>query len=86
MNKAKALAYYNKTVECNLENIKNDQSLKDPDCMFTEEIIVCHPYMDNSKKDKLVINISSDGKDGSLCGYLFQCLHCGKYYLRIDAD
>ncbi len=45
MNKAKALAYYNKTVECNLENIKNDQSLKDPDCMFTEEIIVCHPYM-----------------------------------------
>ena len=25
-------------------------------------------------------------KDGSLCGYLFQCLHCGKYYLRIDAD
>ena len=25
-------------------------------------------------------------KDGSLCGYLFRCLHCGKYYLRIDAD
>ena len=26
------------------------------------------------------------GKDGSLCGYLFRCLHCGKYYLRVDAD
>ena len=25
-------------------------------------------------------------KDGSLCGYLFRCLHCGKYHLRIDAD
>ena len=25
-------------------------------------------------------------KDGSLCGYLFHCLHCGKYHLRVDAD
>ena len=25
-------------------------------------------------------------KDGSLCGYLFQCLHCGKYRLWVDAD
>ncbi len=25
-------------------------------------------------------------KNGSLCGYLFRCLHCGKYYLRVDAD
>lgn len=25
-------------------------------------------------------------KDGSLCGYLFRCLHCKKYYLRIDCD
>lgn len=25
-------------------------------------------------------------KDGSLCGYLFQCLHCGKYHLWVDAD
>jgi uncharacterized protein CbrC (UPF0167 family) len=25
-------------------------------------------------------------KDGSLCGYLFQCLHCRKYYLWVDAD
>ena len=25
-------------------------------------------------------------KDGSLCGYLFRCLHCGKYQLRVDAD
>ena len=25
-------------------------------------------------------------KDGSLCGYLFRCLHCGKYHLRVDAD
>lgn len=25
-------------------------------------------------------------KDGSLCGYLFKCLHCGKYHLRVDAE
>ncbi|EGT3758768.1 TPA: CbrC family protein [Clostridioides difficile] len=25
-------------------------------------------------------------KNGSLCGYLFQCLHCGKYRLWVDAD
>lgn len=25
-------------------------------------------------------------KDGSMAGYLFQCLHCGKYHLWIDAD
>lgn len=25
-------------------------------------------------------------KDGSLAGYLFQCLHCGKYHLWVDAD
>lgn len=25
-------------------------------------------------------------KDGSICGYLFQCLHCGKYRLWVDAD
>ena len=25
-------------------------------------------------------------KDGSLCGYLFSCLHCGKYHLWVDAD
>ena len=25
-------------------------------------------------------------KDGSLCGYLFRCLHCGKYHLWVDAD
>ncbi len=25
-------------------------------------------------------------KDGDICGYLFRCLHCGKYYLRIDAN
>lgn len=25
-------------------------------------------------------------KDGSLCGYLFRCLHCEKYHLWVDAD
>ncbi len=25
-------------------------------------------------------------KDGSLCGYLFRCLHCGRYHLGVDAD
>lgn len=25
-------------------------------------------------------------KDGSMAGYLFQCLHCGKYHLWVDAD
>lgn len=25
-------------------------------------------------------------KDGSLCGYLFRCLHCGKYQIWVDAD
>ena len=25
-------------------------------------------------------------KDGSLCGYLFRCLYCGKYHLWVDAD
>ncbi len=25
-------------------------------------------------------------KQGSPCGYLFQCLHCGKYHLWWDAD
>lgn len=25
-------------------------------------------------------------KDSSFCGYLFQCLHCGKYHLWVDAD
>ena len=25
-------------------------------------------------------------KDGSVQGYLFRCLHCGKYHLWVDAD
>ena len=25
-------------------------------------------------------------KDGDLCGYLFRCLHCGKYRLYVDAS
>ena len=25
-------------------------------------------------------------KDGSLCGYLFRCLHCQKYQIGVDAD
>ena len=25
-------------------------------------------------------------KDGGMCGYLFRCLHCGKYKLRVDMD
>lgn len=25
-------------------------------------------------------------KGGSMCGYLFQCLHCGKYRIWVDAD
>lgn len=25
-------------------------------------------------------------RDGSLVGYLFQCLHCGKYHLWVDMD
>ncbi len=25
-------------------------------------------------------------KDGSFCGYLFRCLHCGKYKMYVDAD
>lgn len=25
-------------------------------------------------------------KDGPLCGYLFQCLHCGKYHIWVDED
>ncbi|MEG0276317.1 MAG: CbrC family protein [Coprobacillus sp.] len=25
-------------------------------------------------------------KDGMMAGYLFQCLHCGKYHLWVDAD
>lgn len=25
-------------------------------------------------------------KDGSLCGYLFQCIHCSNYQLWVDAD
>jgi uncharacterized protein CbrC (UPF0167 family) len=25
-------------------------------------------------------------KEGSLVGYLFQCLHCGKYRIWVDAD
>jgi len=25
-------------------------------------------------------------KEGSLCGYLFRCLHCKKYHLWVDAD
>lgn len=25
-------------------------------------------------------------KDGSLCGYLFRCLHCGKYHLWVDTE
>lgn len=25
-------------------------------------------------------------KAGSMCGYLFQCLHCGRYHLWVDAD
>ena len=25
-------------------------------------------------------------KSGSMAGYLFQCLHCGKYHLDVDAD
>lgn len=25
-------------------------------------------------------------KNGYMCGYLFQCLHCGKYHLWVDVD
>lgn len=25
-------------------------------------------------------------KDGDLCGYLFRCLHCGKYHIYVDAS
>ena len=25
-------------------------------------------------------------KDGPMCGYLFKCLHCGKYHLWVDGD
>ena len=25
-------------------------------------------------------------KDGPMCGYLFKCIHCGKYHLWVDAD
>lgn len=25
-------------------------------------------------------------KEGSLAGYLFKCLHCGKYHIWVDAD
>ncbi len=25
-------------------------------------------------------------KDGYMRGYLFQCLHCGKYHLWVDMD
>ncbi|EHO84139.1 hypothetical protein HMPREF0380_01217 [Eubacterium infirmum F0142] len=25
-------------------------------------------------------------KDGAICGYLFECLHCGKYHIYVDAD
>ena len=25
-------------------------------------------------------------KDGSMVGYLFQCLHCGKHLLHVDCD
>ena len=25
-------------------------------------------------------------KDGDLCGYLFRCLHCGKYRIYVDAS
>lgn len=25
-------------------------------------------------------------ENGSICGYLFRCLHCGKYHLGTDAD
>ena len=25
-------------------------------------------------------------KDGPRCGYLFKCIHCGKYHLWVDAD
>lgn len=64
MEKTKAKAYYNKIVETNLENILNKQSLKDPDCLFTEEILVCHPFMENSERKEININISSDG----ICG------------------
>ena len=25
-------------------------------------------------------------KDGSMCGYLFRCLHCEQYHLWVDVD
>ena len=25
-------------------------------------------------------------KDGSMCGYLFRCLHCEQYHFWVDAD
>ena len=25
-------------------------------------------------------------KDGSMCGYLFRCLHCEQFHLWVDAD
>ena len=49
-------------------------------------------YVYNNNKQEKYTNIEFEDvreylvKDGSLCGYLFRCLHCGKYHLWVDAD
>ncbi|MFH7016493.1 CbrC family protein [Flavobacterium sp. FlaQc-47] len=51
------------------------------------------PYLDELKED-IEVNIGYDPEfvqnnlttDGSLVGYLFQCIHCGRHRLHADCD
>lgn len=52
-----------------------------------EELGIEEEVIDEYEKTGHYRNIRSYlTKDGSLCGYLFKCLHCGKYHLWVDSD
>ena len=59
--------------------------IKEPDELgITEEVLKDYLEQDIAYDEETVRKYLV--RDGSLCGYLFRCLHCGKYRLYIDAD
>jgi uncharacterized protein CbrC (UPF0167 family) len=50
---------------------------------IAEEVLADYAEMDQYSVDDVRESLE---KAGSFAGYLFRCLHCGKYRLWVDAD
>ncbi|MDR1320253.1 MAG: CbrC family protein [Gracilibacteraceae bacterium] len=53
------------------------------DMGIADEVFADYAEMDGFSIDDVKEYLE---KEGSLAGYLFQCLHCGKYRIWVDAD